>query len=169
MKVHYTDENVNKTVEYFKFTGVIVGILAIAWVISGSAGIFSVPYVMAVMGVFLIVFACFQIIGYTSFVGMFPEYDPIARIVPSYAYAYPFFGLLLGTFYIFDIGGDWRDGVTAFVLLVGAVGVYMNIRKDGARPHCACLGNVIKLPLSWITFFEDVVMGMMALIMLFVL
>jgi len=156
----------NNTTEYIKFVAVILGVLTAAWFVAGPAGFASVEYVMAVMGIFLIVFALFQLVGYRSFVGMFPEYDPIARVVPFYAYAYPFIGLILGAFYLFDIGGAWRDGVTALILLVGAVGVYMNIRKDTTRPHCACLGNIIKLPLSWITFFEDAVMGAMALIML---
>lgn len=169
MKIHHADENVNKTVEYIKFAGIIIAILVVAWLIAGSAGILSVPYMMAVMGVFLIVFASFQLIGYKSFVSMFPEYDPIAKLVPAYAYAYPFIGIALGALYLLGIGGAWRDGITAFILLIGAVGVYLNIRKDGSRPHCACLGNIIKLPLSWVTFFEDAVMGLMALAMLLVL
>lgn len=169
MKIHHAHEDVNKTIEYIKFAGVISGILVVAWFIAGSTGIFSVPYMMAVMGVFLIVFALFQLTGYKSFVDMFPEYDPIARVVPGYAHLYPFIGILLGGFYIFDIGDVWRDGFTAFILLVGAIGVYINIQKDGSRPHCACLGNIIKLPLSWITFFEDAIMGIMALLMLLVL
>ena len=169
MKMQQAGENGNKTVEYIKFVGVIIAILVVAWFIAGSVGIFSVPYMMAVMGVFLVVFACFQLVGYTSFVSMFPEYDPIAKLVPGYAHLYPFIGILLGVLYLFDFGGAWRDGVTAFILLVGAVGVYLNIKKDDSRPHCACLGNIIKLPLSWVTFFEDVVMGLMALAMLLVL
>lgn len=169
MKIHYAEEDINKPLEYLKFFGVIIAILIVAWFAAGSVGILSVQYMMAVMGVFLIVFACFQLIGYKSFVSMFPEYDPIAKLVPVYAYAYPFIGIALGVLYLLDVGGAWRDGVTASILLVGAVGVYLNIRKDGSRPHCACLGNVIKLPLSWITFFEDIVMGLMALAMLLVL
>jgi len=167
MKIHNAQDEINKTVEYAKFAGIIAAILIVAWFIAGTQGILSVPYMMAVMGVFLIVFACFQLIGYKSFVGMFPEYDPIAKLVPAYAYAYPFIGIILGALYLFDIGGAWRDGITAFILLIGAGGVYLNIRKDGSRPHCACLGNIIKLPLSWVTFFEDALMGLMALIMLF--
>lgn len=169
MKIHHAGGDVNKVVEYVKFAGIIGAILVVAWFIAGSAGVFSLPYMMAVMGVFLITFACFQLIGYQSFVGMFPEYDPIAKRVRVYAYAYPFIGIALGTLYLLNIGGAWRDGVTACILLVGAVGVYLTIRKDGSRPHCACLGNIIKLPLSWVTFFEDAVMGLMALALLFML
>lgn len=155
-----------KGVEYIKFAGVIVAILIAAWFIAGASGIFSLPYMMAVMGLFLIIFALFQLVGYQSFVDMFPEYDPIAARVPEYSHAYPFIGIFLGVLYLLDIGDVWRDGFTAFILLVGAVGVYLSIRKDGSRPHCACLGNIIKLPLSWVTFFEDAVMGLMALVML---
>lgn len=169
MKHKHISKSEDKVVEYIKFFAVIVGILVGAWFVAGSSGIISVEYMMAVMGIFLIVFALFQFAGYKSFVGMFPEYDPIAKLVPLYAHAYPFIGLILGGLYLSDVGGAWRDGITAFILLVGAWGVYVNIQKDASRVHCACLGNIIKLPLSWITFFEDVVMGVMALIMLFVL
>ena len=169
MKIHHATEPSNKTIEYLKFAGVIVAILIAAWFFAGSTGVLSLQYMMAVMGIFLIVFACFQIIGYQSFVSMFPEYDPIAKVIPGYAHAYPFIGFFLGALYLLDMGGVWRDGITAFILLIGAAGVYMNIRKDGSRPHCACLGNIIKLPLSWVTFFEDIVMGLMALAMLLML
>lgn len=166
MEMHHPPQGENKTIEYIKFSSVIVGILIAAWFLAGGGDVFSLQYMMKVMGVFLIVFALFQLLGYKSFVGMFPEYDPIAKFIPGYAHAYPFIGILLGAFYLLNIGGVWRDGVTAVILLVGAIGVYINIRKDGSRPHCACLGNIIKLPLSWITFFEDAIMGVMALIML---
>ena len=167
MEMHHPPQNGNKRIEYIKFLGVILGILVVAWFLTGGGSVFSIQYMMNVMGVFLIVFALFQLIGYKSFVGMFPEYDPIARLIPGYAHAYPFIGILLGACYLLNIGNVWRDGITAAILLVGAVGVYLNIRKDGSRPHCACLGNIIKLPLSWVTFFEDTIMGAMALIMLF--
>lgn len=165
MKDHHSHPTESKTIEYIKFAIVIVGILVVAWFLAGGDA-FSLQYMMKVMGVFLIVFASFQLIGYKSFVGMFPEYDPIAKFVPGYARVYPFIGVLLGVLYLLNFGGVWRDGITAIILLVGAVGVYINIRKDGSRPHCACLGNIIKLPLSWITFFEDAIMGVMAVIML---
>jgi len=168
MEKHHPSQDESKAIEYIKFSVVIVGILAIAWFLTGRADVLSLQYMMKVMGVFLIIFALFQLLGYKSFVGMFPEYDPIAKFIPGYAHAYPFIGILLGALYLLNIGGAWRDGVTMAILLVGAVGVYINIRKDGSRPHCACLGNVIKLPLSWITFFEDVIMGVMALIMVLI-
>lgn len=168
MGVHHVHGSANKGVEYIKFALVIFMVLVVSWFVGGPS-LFSTPYMMAVMGVFLIVFSSFQLIGYKSFVGMFPEYDPIAKLIPLYAYVYPFIGVALGALYLLDIGSMWRDGITAFIFIVGAVGVYLNIQKDGSRPHCACLGNIIKLPLSWVTFFEDVIMGVMALVMLFFL
>jgi len=168
MEMHHPPKTENNTIEYIKFAIVILGILVGSWFLAGGGDVLSLQYMMKVMGVFLIVFAFFQLLGYKSFVGMFPDYDPIARFIPGYAYVYPFIGMLLGACYLLNIGGMWRDGVTAIILLIGAIGVYINIRKDGLRPHCACLGNVIKLPLSWLTFFEDVIMGVMALIMLLI-
>ena len=93
------------------------------------ATILSLSYMMAVMGVFFIAFGLFQLAGYKSFVGMFPEYDPIAKRVPGYAHAFPFIGIALGALYLLCIGGMWRDGVTAFIMLVGAWGVWGAIQK----------------------------------------
>lgn len=166
MEMHHVHQTENKATEYIKFAVVVIGILVVAWFLADGSTLLSLQYMMKVMGLFLIVFASFQLIGYKSFVGMFPEYDPIAKFVPGYSHAYPFIGILLGVLYLLDFGGAWRDSITAIILLVGAVGVYINIRKDGSRPHCACLGNIIKLPLSWVTFFEDALMGVMAVIML---
>jgi hypothetical protein len=38
--------------------------------------------------------------------------------------------------------------------------------KRRAGIHCACLGNVIKLPLSTVSLVEDIGMGLMAAAML---
>jgi hypothetical protein len=49
---------------------------------------------------------------------------------------------------------------------VGTIGVYQEIKKRSGV-HRACLGNVIKLPLSTVSLIEDVGMGLMAMFMLF--
>jgi hypothetical protein len=119
------------------------------------------------MAVFFLTFGSFKLIGYQMFVMMYPTYDIIAARYKFYAYIYPFIELTFGAMYLLDIGGAQRDIFTALVMSVGALGVYREIRnKRGKKIQCACLGNIIKLPLSTVTLLEDVVMGVMAVAML---
>ncbi len=157
--------NVNTKKEYAKFLALILAIFATAYFITlvfQHNASFAMTYMQHLMGVFFIVFGGFQLLGYKSFIGMFVEYDPIAKRAKFYAHAYPFIGLLLGVLYLFDIGGIFRDLVTAVIMLIGAYGVWNTIQEKKNQIHCACLGNIIKLPLSMITLVEDIAMGLMA-------
>lgn len=117
------------------------------------------------MGFFLVTFATFKFIGYDMFPAMFAQYDVIARRSKLYAQAYPFIEFSLGVLYLANLGGRTRDVVTLVIMSVGAIGVW---RAIAARKgvHCACLGNVIKLPLSSVALVEDLTMAAMAAFML---
>lgn len=158
----------SNTKEYAKFSLLIVIIIVVAYGLSTlypQTDLFIKDLMLKSMGVSLVVFAIFQLIGYKMFVSMFADYDPIAKRIKAYSYAYPFIGLGLGLLYIFNILALWRDIFTAIIMLVGAYGVWRTIREKKNTIHCACLGNIIKLPLSTVALIEDVVMGLMALIM----
>jgi hypothetical protein len=60
---------------------------------------------------------------------------------------------------------DWLHLVTLIVSTVAGIGVVRELAKKTAIP-CACLGNVIKLPLSKVSFVEDFGMLAMAMLML---
>ena len=51
-------------------------------------------------------------------------------------------------------------------MVIGAVGVAGELRKKNQIP-CACLGVVFKIPMTTVTFIEDVLMAVMAILMLF--
>jgi len=117
------------------------------------------------MGIFLTTFASFKLVGYGMFVTMFAEYDIVAKRSRLYAQAYPFIELILGLLYVGDGGGRFRDALTVAITSIGAIGVWQAIAaRKGV--HCACLGNIIKLPLSTVSLVEDLGMGLMALLML---
>lgn len=117
------------------------------------------------MGIFLTTFASFKLVGYDMFVTMFAEYDIVAKRSRLYAKAYPFIELTLGLLYVGDSGGHLRDVLTLVITFVGAIGVWQAIAARRGV-HCACLGNVIRLPLSTVSLVEDLGMGLMALVML---
>ena len=117
------------------------------------------------MGFFLSTFAVFKLIGYDMFPVMFAQYDIVAKRSRFYAQTYPFIELGLGMLYLLGQGGRTRDTLMLIIAAIGSVGVW---RAIAARKgvHCACLGNVIKLPLSTVALVEDLSMGVMALLML---
>lgn len=151
--------------EYLKFGGVLLVIAVCATVMSTVLGFDWQEWMRWFMGGFFIIFGSFKLIGYEMFITMFPIYDPLARRFKLYNYAYPFIELFLGFLYVANLLEVPRDIVTIVLLGIGAYGVSRSISANNGI-KCACLGNIIKLPLSSVTLFEDVLMVAMAAIML---
>lgn len=152
-------------VEYLKFIGVIV------FIILASALIYNFwdgahHWMPIFMGVFLVTFSAFKLAGYKMFVMMFRGYDPIAKKSKLYAQAYPFIELLLGVAFLFNILPVVSNILVILLLGIGSIGVFQEIYHRRSGFYCACLGNIIKLPLSTVSLVEDVTMAAMAAIML---
>ncbi len=151
--------------EYYKLAGVFLVIMLCATVMSTVLGFDWQEWMRWFMGGFFVIFGSFKLIGYEMFILMFPTYDPIAKRFKLYNYTYPFIELMLGFLYCANLYPLFRDTVTVVLLSVGAWGVLKALPR-GEAIRCACLGNVIKLPLTTVTLIEDVTMASMALIML---
>lgn len=153
--------------EWFKLGGVYAVIFICATIMAFVLGFDLQIWLEWFMGGFLIIFGSFKLIGYEMFVMMFPEYDPIASRSKAYTMVYPFIELFLGFLYVSNLLPVFRDLVTLVIFGIGAWGVlkYTNLHKDNPI-QCACLGNVIKLPLSTVTLIEDVLMAGLSVIML---
>jgi hypothetical protein len=113
------------------------------------------------MGVFLVIFSMFKFFDLPGFADGFQMYDLLAKPFRSYAYAYPFIELGLGLGYL----SRWNPTViyiaTLVVMLWGALGVILALAK-GLNINCACLGTVLKVPLSTVALLEDLGMAAMA-------
>lgn len=156
----------NTLKESLKFVLVLTAITFISYFLTVKFGDNTTfDFLRWFMGVFFVVFAAFKLVGYKMFVMMFAGYDIVAKRSKAYAYAYPFVELGLGLFYLTNSFGAVRDIATIAIMGIGTIGVYHEIKKRSGI-HCACLGNVIKLPLSTVSLIEDVGMGLMALVML---
>lgn len=152
----------NSPKEYIKFALVIAAITTFSYYLSTSVGDSTMmDFARYFMGVFFVVFASFKLVGYKMFVMMFAGYDVLAKRSKIYAHTYPFIELGLGLLYLTNSFGATRDILTILVMGLGTIGVYREIKKRSGI-HCACLGNVIKLPLSTVSLIEDVGMGLMA-------
>ncbi len=155
--------------DYALFTGIILAILlgALALTYSGSN-----PSLLEGMrwfeGLFFLVFAGFKLSRYRDFVDAYRGYDVLAKRSVVYAKAYPFLELALAAGYLSNTALPLVLVVTLVLMGIGSIGVLKELRQ-GSHITCACLGTVIKLPLTQVTLTEDVVMGAMAAFMLLAL
>lgn len=160
---HMNMASSNNRIEYLKFAGILTFILVISTLISTNTSLY---FLDSFMGVFFIVFAGFKIAQLKEFAYGFQSYDLIAKRSLVYSYFYPFLQLLFGILYIAGLGVFALDITVLVVSLVSGAGVLNSLIKK-QQVHCVCLGNVIKLPLSTISFVEDFGMALMALVMIF--
>ena len=152
----------NTQKEYLKFAAIIVLIFSIA---GGIWYLEWLPFMEALMGVFLVIFASFKLFNLKEFAYGFQSYDILAKRSLKYSFSYPFIQLVLGVLYLSGLS-SFPLNITAFVVaVVASIGVLKTIIKK-QEVHCVCLGNVIKLPLSRISFVEDFGMASMALAMI---
>jgi len=117
------------------------------------------------MGLFFLFFGFFKTLDLKGFVMAFGEYDVLAKRSKFYAYLYPFIELSLGALFILDLYPFWVNLATVVVMSVGSIGV-IQVVANKQKIRCACLGTVVKLPMTTVTIIEDVGMGVMALVML---
>lgn len=154
------------TRDYLLFAGIILAILLGATALTYSG---SNPSLLEGMrwfeGLFFLVFAGFKLSRYRDFVDAYRGYDVLAKRSEAYAKAYPFIELALAAGFLFNIALPLVLVTTLVVMGVGSIGVVKELRR-GSHITCACLGTVIKLPLTQVTLTEDLVMGAMAALML---
>lgn len=118
------------------------------------------------MGFFFIIFGGFKVINWHGFVQAYRIYDIFAQRSIAYAYAYPLIELSLGAAYLLRLDPFATNLITFVVMLVSSIGVAIELSK-GKTIVCACLGDLFKLPMTYVTLLEDLLMAGMALIMLF--
>lgn len=118
------------------------------------------------MGIFLVIFAMFKLFDLPGFADGFQKYDLIAKRYRPYALVYPFIELALGLAYLAHFNSVATNFALVIVMTIGTLGVLTALQK-GLDVACACLGTVLKVPLSTVAVVEDVGMAVMAAIMLF--
>ena len=162
---HNLHQSSNNNGEYLKFALVMLFIAGVSYVVSSSGDFRMSSYMQSFMAVFFFVFGGFKLIKLREFAYGFQSYDIIAKRSLVYSYSYPFLQLAFGFLYLFAADLALVHIVVLLVSLVSAVGVIKALNSKN-KIHCVCLGNVIKLPLSTISFVEDFGMAIMAAAML---
>ncbi|HEB41857.1 MAG TPA: hypothetical protein ENI08_02455 [Candidatus Dependentiae bacterium] len=118
------------------------------------------------MASFFLIFGFFKIVNIHKFATAYAMYDLITQQYRWYGYLYPFLELGLGIAYLFKFNLLLTNIFTLVLMLVSAAGVFNALRK-GNHIVCACLGDVFKVPMTYVTLVEDLLMALMALLMLF--
>jgi hypothetical protein len=119
------------------------------------------------MGFFLVVFSMFKLFDLEGFADGFQMYDLLAKPVRAYAYLYPFVELALGLGYLAHWQPKLIYSITVTLMTFGALGVIRALTKR-LDIECACLGTVLRVPLSTVALTEDLGMALMAAVMLLI-
>lgn len=117
------------------------------------------------MGLFLCSFAMLKLFNPSAFATGFQKYDLLAKKSRAYALAYPWIELALGLGYLSFHMQQAVYIATVIVLGFGAIGVIVAL-KQGLNLKCACMGNILDVPLSTVTLVENIGMAAMAAAML---
>ena len=117
------------------------------------------------MGLFFIVFSFFKMLDLKGFPKSFKMYDPLAKKFPLYGSIYPFIETALGLMFLMRLEVRIALIITLLVLGITTIGVTKAL-LDKKSIRCACLGTVLKLPMTEATFIENMIMIVMALLML---
>lgn len=115
------------------------------------------------MAGFFLVFSAFKLLDIRGFAKGYSTYDLLAKQWFAYGYIYPFLELSLGILYL----TLWYPSATqlATIIIMGfsSLGVINSLLKKQFF-QCACLGTLLKVPLSSVTLIEDLTMVVLAAI-----
>jgi len=117
------------------------------------------------MAGFFLVFGVFKTIKLSAFAEAYEMYDIIAKRSKVYAHIYPFIEIGLGLAFLFRFEVVIVAWITLILMSINSIGAYMGIR-DKKVLMCACLGTVFKLPMSFVSLGEDLLMVVMAIFIL---
>lgn len=150
----------------FLIFGYILGVSLLAQ--AGSGAFDTMRWMRHFMGGFFLVFSFFKLMSLRGFAEGYRSYDIVAKAVPAYGFIYPFIELALGIAFITGFQPLLTNIAALVVMTVSTVGVVQSLVKKTPF-QCACLGTVIKLPLSRVTLFEDALMVAMSAVMVVML
>ena len=119
------------------------------------------------MAGFFLVFSFFKFLDLKGFQQAYATYDILAKRWFFYGLIYPFLELGLGLAFLFHFHLTAAFYVSGILMLFSSIGVIHALRQKRTI-ECACLGTVLKLPMSTLTLVEDLGMATMSFWMLMV-
>ena len=136
----------------------------------GTAGLVAWAATLSMpglMGVALAMLANQKLMDLDSFAESFEKYDLITQRVKLYGKAFPFLELLLGLGFLSGIA-PIATGVGSLTLgTSGAISALKAVYLDKRDLSCACIGGRSKAPLGVVSVFENAIMVVMGIGLLF--
>lgn len=158
-----TAEERNSYFPIFLIFGFITGITLLIQITRYS---FSwVEWMSHFMAGFFLVFSFFKLMNLNGFAEGYRSYDVVAKKVPVWGFVYPFIEMGLGLAFLTGFQPLGTNIATFLVMGISSIGVIQSLIKKTSF-QCACLGTIIKLPLSKVTLFEDLLMVTMSVFMI---
>ena len=118
------------------------------------------------MGLFFMLFSFLKLLNIKGFSLTFSRYDLLGKNIPGFAISYPFLEFCLGVAFLTNSLLIAANLATLIFMISQSIGVGNVLRKKEII-QCACLGSSINLPVSYLTFIENLVMVSMSSYMLF--
>ena len=143
----------------------ILGYITIASILLNLKPFSGSGFMLDFMGLFYIVFGFFKMLDLKGFPDSFIMYDPLAKKIPLYANVYPFIETILGLFFLMRFEIEMALVATMVILGITTIGV-TKVLLDKKSIQCACLGTVLKLPMTKATIIENSLMILMAIAMI---
>lgn len=172
MQHHAPTSAVAQTAEsnsYFPIVLIFAFITGITLFIQWIQGVFMwMQWMRHFMAGFFFVFSFFKFMNLRGFQEGYGTYDIVARRWPTWGWIYPFVELALAFAFLSGFEPLITNIVTLLVMGVSSIGVIQSLRRKSTF-QCACLGTVIKLPLSKVTLAEDLLMVLMSAAMIIAL
>ncbi|EDM45023.1 hypothetical protein SCB49_02844 [unidentified eubacterium SCB49] len=122
-------------------------------------------FMLDFMGVFFLTFSLFKFFDLNGFAQSFKMYDPLAKTFPAYGTIYPFIEVVLGVLFLARVEVPVLLVITIIILVITTIGVTQSLLSKKTI-QCACLGTVLKLPMTQATFIENAIMIIMAIILI---
>ena len=162
VRIHHSAGAGHAVSDFYPLIGLVTLVLVLT---AGSWYLWQLDLMLGFMGWFFLIFGGLKGIRIHGFVEAYQMYDVLAMRSKAYTYAYPFLELGFGIAYLLAWQVQLVSAVVLPVMLVGAYGVYRKLRAREEIP-CACLGTVFKVPMTWVTLAEDLLMAAMALMII---
>lgn len=166
---HTSDSNETKTglSAYYPLFLIVAYIVGVATINNVQANqIDWQGWMNEFMAGFFLVFSAFKLLDLNGFADGYATYDLLARHWHGYGYIYPFLELSLGVLYLTQWWPQTTLIATIIIMGFSSIGVIISLIKK-QKFQCACLGTLLKVPLSSITLVEDLTMVILAALALF--
>jgi copper chaperone CopZ len=166
MKHMAADQDKAEANSYYPIFLIFAYITGITLLIQFANGSFQwMQWMSQFMGGFFLVFSFFKLMNLRGFAEGYGSYDVVAKKLPVWGFVYPFVELGLAIAFLTGFEPFVTNVVTLVVMGISSIGVIQSLLRKTPF-QCACLGTVIKLPLSKVTLFEDLLMVGMSAVMI---